>query len=548
MSSYAIPEVLKPSSVAGDEAILVANGDLRQSANQVCWAAQAGLEQMLTEAFLEEGIKLRRAHAYNPALKHGFISGQRMGMDVFAQIHPEAPLVVAEAVWQYSGHLWAGLVTHRGPILTVANWSGQWPGLVGMLNLNGCLRKAGIPFSTLWSKDFKDPFFKNGLKQWIKDKVVVHDTSHVHEFVPERVGEAERTLGSALANQLQSKKAILGVFDEGCMGMMNAIVEDSLMNPAGIYKERLSQSALYAAMRDVTSDEAQAVRDWLDKSGMRFITGSSEAEDLTDAQILDQCRMYIAALRIADEFGCDAVGIQYQQGLKDLVPASDLVEGLLNNVDRPPAYSRDGRELYAGKPLPHFNEVDECVGVDAVVTNRVWTAMGLDPATTLHDVRWGEQYTADGIDEFVWLFQISGAVPASHLVGGYKGAVSERQPSMYFRLGGGTLKGVCKPGEVVWSRVYVEGGSLNVDLGRATAISLPEAETTRRWKEVTPQWPIMHVLLHGVDQNQFMARHPSNHVNVAYAPTSEEADRALAAKATMFHEMGLHVHLCGVEL
>ena len=548
MSSYAIPEVLKPSPVASGEAILVANGDLRQSANQVCWPAQAALEQMLTEAFLEEGIKLRRAHAYNPALKHGFISGQRMGMDVFEQIHPDAPLVVAEAVWQYSGHLWAGLVTHRGPILTVANWSGQWPGLVGMLNLNGCLRKAGIPFSTLWSKDFKDPFFKNGLKQWIKDKVVVHDTSHVHEFDPERVGDNERALGSALANQLRSQKAILGVFDEGCMGMMNAIVEDSLMNPAGIYKERLSQSALYAAMRNVTSDEAQAVRDWLNKSGMRFITGTNEAEDLTDAQILDQCRMYIAALRIADEFGCDAVGIQYQQGLKDLVPASDLVEGLLNNVDRPPAYSRDGRELYAGKPLPHFNEVDECVGVDAVVTNRVWTAMGLDPATTLHDVRWGEQYTADGFDKFVWLFQVSGAVPVSHLVGGYKGAVSERQPSMYFRLGGGTLKGVCKPGEVVWSRVYVEGGSLNVDLGRATAISLPEAETNRRWKEVTPQWPIMHVLLHGVDQNQFMARHPSNHVNVAYAPTSDEADRALAAKATMFHQMGLNVHLCGVEI
>ena len=60
------------------------------------------------------------------------------------------------------------------------------------------------------------------------------------------------------------------------------------------------------------------------------------------------------------------MGIQYQQGLKDLVPASDLAEGLLNNVDRPPVYDREGRvELYAGKPLPHFNEVDEGVAVDA---------------------------------------------------------------------------------------------------------------------------------------------------------------------------------------
>ena len=57
----------------------------------------------------------------------------------------------------------------------------------------------------------------------------------------------------------------------------------------------------------------------------------------------------------------------------------------------------------------------------------------------------------------------------------------------------------------------------------------------------------MHALLHGVTQNQFMARHPANHVNVAYAPTSADADRALAAKATMFHEMGLKVYLCGVE-
>jgi len=73
--------------------------------------------------------------------------------------------------------------------------------------------------------------------------------------------------------------------------------------------------------------------------------------------------MYIAALRMADDFGCDTIGIQYQQGLKDLAPASDLAEGLLNNVDRPPVTARDnGRVLYEGRALPHFNESGRVCG------------------------------------------------------------------------------------------------------------------------------------------------------------------------------------------
>ena len=545
MAAYTIPEVQAPTAKKAGEVVLLASGDLRQSANQVCWPAQAEVEAAVTKAFEAEGWTVRRGHPYRDDLKHGFIYNQRMGMDVFMGIDPTAPIVVVEAVWQYSHHILSGLVNHRGPILTLANWSGQWPGLVGMLNLNGSLAKAGVKFSTLWSKDFDDAFFVKGLKQWIKEGKIDHDTSQVHPFLLAKLPEAERKLGASLAKELKSRKAIMGIFDEGCMGMFNAIIDDNLLNQTGVFKERLSQSALFAAMRTVTDKEAGEIRAWLDKSGITFATGPNEETDLTDAQILEQCKMYIAALRIADEFGCDAIGIQYQQGLKDLAPASDLVEGLLNNADRPPAFDAAGKELYAGKPLPHFNEVDECAGLDAVVTNRLLTAMHLDPATTLHDVRWGEHYKGDGVDDFVWVFQISGAVPASHITGGYKGARSERQPPMYFRLGGGTLKGVCKPGDVVWSRIFTEGGKLHVDMGRATAIALPAEETERRLKSVTPQWPIMHVLLHGISRDQFMARHHANHVNVAYADSKESADRLLAAKAAMMAELGLEVHLCG---
>ena len=84
-------------------------------------------------------------------------------MQVFAGVDPDAPLIVAEAVWQYSHHVLPGLLAHRGPIFTVANWSGTWPGLVGMLNLNGSLTKAGVKYSTIWSEDFADEFFRDYL-------------------------------------------------------------------------------------------------------------------------------------------------------------------------------------------------------------------------------------------------------------------------------------------------------------------------------------------------------------------------------------------------
>ncbi|MGC9158778.1 MAG: fucose isomerase [Terracidiphilus sp.] len=546
MSAYVLPVVSEPAPVQANEVVLIASGDLRESANEMCWPAQSKMEAGVIAAFEAEGMKVRRGHLYESDRHHGFISSQRMGMDVFMGIHPEAPLVVAEAVWQYSHNVLSGLQRHRGPILTVANWSGEWPGLVGMLNLNASLHKSGVEFSTIWSKDFTDDFFRKGIRQWLNEKKITHDSSHVRDLNLAALPRPERELGEALAKELKFRRAILGVFDEGCMGMYNAIVEDHLLNRSGIYKERLSQSALVAAMQQVPREEAQAVRTWLDNKGMTFVTGKDSATELTDEQILDQCKMYIAALRIAHGFGCDAIGIQYQQGLKDSVPASDLVEGLLNNADRPPVKGGDGKELYAGAPLPHFNEVDECAAVDAIVTNRVLTAMRLDPATTLHDVRWGEHYKGNGVDDFVWVYQISGAVPASHIAGGYAKARSERQPPMYFRLGGGTLTGVCKPGEVIWSRVFVENDQLHADIGRATAVELPEAETKRRWSLTTSQWPMMHVVLHGVSRDQFMARHRANHVSVAYAPTSEQADKVLAAKASMFASLGIQVHLCGV--
>src|SRR5207237_388733 len=203
--------------------------------------------------------------------------------------------------------------------------------------------------------EFTDDFFRRGLRRWLRKGSLRHRTDHVINWDDVSPPRDERRLGKSLARQLKRGKAIMGVFDEGCMGMCNAILPDDLLQPTG---------------------------------------------------------------------------------LDDLLPAGELAEGMLNNRDRPPVRSRDGaRVLYEGEPLPHFNEVDECAGLDALLTYRVHRALGQPVENTLHDIRWGDIDRSGTVKDYVWVFEISGSVPPAHLIGGWAGATGERQPPMYFQLG-----------------------------------------------------------------------------------------------------------------
>lgn len=526
--------------------LLVCSGDLRPSANLKCWPMQQKMEENLALALDRYGWSVERAHGYSEEKGHGFIDYQHVGVKVFREIDKARPLIVAESVWQYSHHVLAGLISHEGPVLVVANWDGTYPGLVGALNLTGSLTKAGVNYSFLWSRDFTDKFFQTGLQEWLETGKVSHDHSHVTRFTADSLSGEDRKRAGEFADRIRNDKVIMGVFDEGCMGMFNAIVPDALIHRLGIFKERLSQSTLYAKMLTVSDTEAESVLQWLLGRGMHFAWGADPATELTRDQTLEQCKMYIAALRLAAEFGCDTIGIQYQQGLKDLTPASDLVEGLLNNTDRPPVQDEHGNELYAGSALPHFNEVDECAGIDGYVTYHLWRELGLNGDNTLHDLRYGENFTVDGKEEFVWVFLISGAVPASHFAGGYAGASSLRQPAMFFKKGGGTLCGVSRPGKIVWSRVYIENDELWCDIGTGRAVELPEEETQRRREMTDPQWPIMHGVLDGVNRDQMMAKHKANHIQVVYVDGDFDLRRAAEIKAATLENLGIKVNLCGI--
>ena len=105
--------------------LMAASGDLRQSANETCWPAQEAMEKQVAAAVAEFGVKVERAHPYDPALKHGFIDSQKHGMEVFSKIDPATRRSSSPRPLAVQPTTFCRACSPTGPILTVANWSGS---------------------------------------------------------------------------------------------------------------------------------------------------------------------------------------------------------------------------------------------------------------------------------------------------------------------------------------------------------------------------------------------------------------------------------------
>ena len=267
--AYTLPTLSKRPQLGANQVYLMANGDLRLSANQNCWPAQHEMEQAIGKAVEAAGWTVVRAHPYKEDEKHGFIGSQKEGVAVFRKLDPNAPLIVAEAVWQYSHHVLHGLITHHGPILTVANWSGTWPGLVGMLNLNGSLTKAGVKYSTLWGEDFADPEVRRKAQDVARNRqgrarasIMCTPFNEYRRSATPNASWARRSPRSCSATRPSwacSTKAAWA-----CSTRSSPITCST--RPAS-YKERLSQSALYYETTQVSRRRSRrsALSGW--KSG-----------------------------------------------------------------------------------------------------------------------------------------------------------------------------------------------------------------------------------------------------------------------------------------
>ena len=328
--------------------------------------------------------------------------------------------------------------------------------------------------------------------------------------------------------------------------MYNAIIDDEYLNPMGIYKERLSQSALVAEMRLVDDGEARAAYRWLleprDDVPLRQ-RRRDRADRGPGARPAPPVHRGDAHRRPASAATPSASSTS--RGSRTWRPPPTSPRGCSTTRDRPPVahVETGGRAVRRAGRCPHFNEVDEGSAVDAPRHQPGLDGAGLDPATTLHDVRWGDPVRRRlrvGVRDLRAPCRrrtSSAATPAPSASASHRstsGSAAARSRASAGRARSSGAGCSSWTARCTWTS------------GAAPSSSCREAETERRWQATTPQWPIMHAVLHGVTRDQMMARHRANHIQVAYARRRRRGRRrALAAKAAMFDAMGIVVHLCG---
>lgn len=542
MITQTLPSVPQKITAGKNEILMVTNADLRESANLACWPVQQKYEAKLQDALSSLGYSMIRAHPIDEERGHGFISSQRQGSDLFAQIDENAPVIVLLTAWQYSHHVAPSLVHHKGPVLLLANFDGTWPGLVGMLCLAGSLTSLGKSYSRLWSENFDDDLFLNGLKTWLRYGSLQHSTRYLKDVAPTHsvMATSAGDMGRKAGEFILKNKEILGLFDTFCMGMINGVFPQQAMVNIGMPIESLSQSALLVEMAKVPDELRDECLNWYQERGMKFQFGENDREELTREQVKEQCAMMIAMARFVQRFGLSAVGVQYQQGLKDSCAASDFAEGAIGSTERFPIPDEQGNIICAGQAIPCINEVDMGTAIPQTMLWRLLTSFSLPAETTLHDIRWGSEYQGT----FYWDLEISGAVPFEHLKGGIAGATGYRQPAMYFPYGGSTISGQGKAGRFIWARAHYEGCDVIMHIGTGHAVELPTDEFERRRRATCYEWPLLNAVLDGVGRDDLMAGHQSNHLTVAYVPENE-LQTVLQAFVAQSLTQGIRVQIAG---
>ncbi|MFH1764925.1 MAG: fucose isomerase, partial [Gemmatimonadota bacterium] len=477
----------------------------------------------ITEATLQMEAALTRL-GRDPYRVEGFLTKPHHAIEKLGPV--QDPMIGICVHWFYGPHTTEGVVAKDNPLLLASNFSGQWPGLVGLLNTGACLESLGRPFSRVWTDaaDWTtDDAFMSRLEEWCSSGAIAYGEEDIAYDTPVSPEAAHRA--QAVASQFRERRALILMLGDTSMGMINGYFGPRLLNRHGFTEHKVDQAWIISRGRDIADTRIEEALGFVKEKGVTFHYGEAGAEDFTEDATREQLRDYLAVLDLVNEYKADCIGWQYQLGLIPLRPPSDFSEGLFNSTCRPESN---------GDTIVCSTEADQGNAVPMEMMKRLLKAKGLHQSVAFHDVRWGGEHEG----RFVWVLLNSGSAGAyafNHDPDTLRGVHSYRQPAGYFPIPGGTFAGESLPGEITWARAYIMDDVLWMDLGKGEVVKLPPEIRDAWWEGTTRQWPFMAAEL-GIGRDTLMAHYMSNHIAVAYGDIFEEM-------VALSRELGLKVRI-----
>jgi L-fucose isomerase-like protein len=495
-------------------------GDYRELPNQEALPHIEGATVQLEQALKKLGRDSYRIE--------GYLTRPHEAIEKLGPV--DDPLIGVCVHWFYGPHTTDGVVGKENPLLLASNFSGTWPGLVGLLNTGACLESVGRSFSRVWTDvdDWsKDDTFMARLEEWCTTGRIVYPEDEVG-YQTSISTEASR-LARQVAGEIHRRRALCLMLGDTSMGMINGYFGPRLLNKIGFTEHKIDQTWIIKRGEDIDPKRIDDAYRFVCDKGVTFHHGEAGAEDFTPEATKEQLRDYLTVLGMVEEFKADCLGWQYQLGLLPLRPPSDFSEGLLNSACRPETN---------GDTIACSTEADQGNLVPMELMKRLLKKKGLHQAVMFHDVRWGGEHEG----RFVWVLLNSGSCGAyafNHDPDSLEGVHSYRQSKMYFPVAGGTFAGESLPGDITWARAYLKkDGDLWMDIGRGNVVKLPEEKRDAWWKGTTREWPFMSADL-GITRDTLMAHYLSNHVAVAYGDIFDEMvalSQALGFKVRILSE------------
>jgi len=463
----------------------------------------------ITEATSQLERALRKL-GREPYLIDGFLAKPS---DAITKLGPvDDPMIGVCVHWIYGPHTTDGVVGKDNPLLLASNFSGTWPGLVGLLNTSACLESLDRAHSRIWTSatDWsKDDVFMGNLSAWCKDGTIEYPTDCLG--APPRISARAEALARNAHQEIERRRILIMMLGDTSMGMINGYFGPRLLNKHGFTEHKVDQAWLLDWGKRVSPSRIEAAFKQVVDAGVTFHWREDKASDFNEDSTKEQLRDYLAVLDLIREYQADCMGWQYQLGLLPLRPPSDFAEGLLNSVCRPESN---------GDTIACATEADQGNVLPMELMKRLLKAKGLHQGVMFHDVRWGGEHEG----RFIWLLLNSGSCGAyafNHDPNSLGGVHSYRQPKMYFPVAGGTFAGESLPGQLTWARAFIQRGELCMDIGRGSCVKLPAPVRDEWWNSTTRQWPFMAADL-GMARDALMAHYRSNHIAVAYGDVFEE--------------------------